>query len=91
MSNTPKSQEELKALEEQVKQYVKEAEAALQKAVDFADQHGLVFGWYPAYGLGGVYQGKGSKNWNHSSFCSTHDTGPEFLEYGKWVSSSEKC
>ncbi len=75
------SEEELKK-EEMTKMYnkIKEAQAALNEACKIADENSFSFGWDLAYGMGGYYEGKGTKSFRNS-----------VRKEGEWVSSSENC
>lgn len=58
------------------------ATAALRRATELADQHGLSFD-FDLMGNGTEYRGKGSKQeWEESS---------SFDRYGEWQNSSSNC
>lgn len=65
-------------------QLVKDAEDALSKAQEFADQHGLYFDFGPAYGMGGTYFGVSNEDRKEMEQTGTR------LEDG-WLASSNSC
>lgn len=60
---------------------VEAAEAALEKAKDFADKHQLSFAWEPHYGMGGTYYGANS----------IEENDVEDGHLGFWEASSHSC
>lgn len=65
---------------------LRKAEAALEEAVEIADDHGIQFSWMPP----GV-EGKSTYHpdeWSSSSGCEWESS--EYIE-GYWESSSETC
>lgn len=58
-----------KELNAQLAALVSEFEAALRKAEDFADAHGLDFRIDPSYGMGGTYDGAEGEWFASSQSC----------------------
>jgi hypothetical protein len=71
---------------EELAKHVAAFEASLAAAVKVADEHGLMFDIYPAYGMGGRYVGKGTTKYNYRN-----DDGDTVREEGEWISSSQGC
>jgi len=67
---------------------VKAASTALKKAENFADENGLEFSFYPAYGMGGYYIGA-----NHPERDEIFDEDYTDAEDGQgfWNPSSQGC
>jgi hypothetical protein len=70
---------------EELAKHVAAFELSLAAAVKVADEHGLSFSIYPAYGMGGSYEGKGSEKWNYREKEET------IREEGEWMPSSQGC
>lgn len=63
------------------------AKEQIELAQKIADEHALYFTWDLAYGMGGTYEGKGTKNDGGGWGNRTNGIRPE----GEWVSSSSNC
>lgn len=73
----PLSDAEYKQRSAELSKKVEAAYAALREATEFADKYHLNFAWYPAYGMGGYYDGDPEERSKYS-------------EDG-WYSSSQSC
>lgn len=60
---------------------VEAAQKALHEAEKLADQHGIGFGFHPAYGMGGYYQPEVDETYGED--WSPSNTG--------WLASSQSC
>jgi hypothetical protein len=76
-------EEAMKELSKQVKAF----NDALKAAQKIADEHGLDFGIYPAYGMGGHYYGKNSEERKERE-----ENGDPYgrMDNG-WMASSNGC
>lgn len=85
-----------KELQAQLAEKVKFAEAALDSAKDFANEHGLSFYFAPQYGMGGTYHGGSSEDLGPEPSPPYTDEWYEWDDQRQdnqrgWVSSSENC
>jgi hypothetical protein len=68
-----------------IEEKTNQANELIIEAQKIADKFGLEFSFTVAYGMGGYYCGKGSEDWEETSYSS------DYGKTGYWMPSSKNC
>lgn len=79
-----------KAARAEIAMLVSKAESIISEAEGIADKNNVTFDFDLAYGMGGTYIPKGSKDHYLDSYEAELNEDGSLVE-GQWVSSSQSC